>query len=409
MILSKLAATSSRLAKEAVLRDHSGDEMSRKMFRYAYDPDMMYFQRFDDVDWGNLGVPRPSMFEVLDLLRTRTVTGNTARNSVEHYASQYGDLIKLICNKDLDCGVTETTLNNVYGKGFIPTFSVQLATDVSIEKVRLPCLAQLKYNGTRVVTLIDSKGHSRLFTRSGKEFSYPKLQDEIARGELRNTMLDGELCFGDSCGHDHSKVSGIVNSSIKGTPIPSHHDLSYHVFDAMAHFSFYSQNCTNPYSARLNTARHLVKDIASCMVHIADSREVKTLEQVQELFQQRLAAGYEGLILKHEDHMYEFKRSKVWVKMKAEKTVTLVCKSIQPGEGKYSGGIGALVCHGVTEGKDVTVKVGSGLSDEDRMHTEEHEFLNKPIDVLYNTVIQDGKTGLWSLFLPRYICVRGDM
>lgn len=408
MILKELNISRGSTHKEMVLRGRCSN-LDKKMFQYAYDPGKMYYQKFSDegIDWDFMEEPYADMFHVLDRLITRDVTGNAARQLVERYAADHGDLIKLICNKDLDCGVNETTLNKVFGKGFIPTFDVQLATDVPIEKVRMPCVAQLKYNGTRVIALLDSSGSSRLFTRNGKEFKYPKLQHELERSEHCNYMIDGELCFGDSQGQDHTKVSGIVNSAIKGTPIPSSHDLNYHVFDAMFGTEFSSQSCRIVYGDRIRMVKDFVHVSASCMVHVARTYELNTHFELRALFEARLAEGYEGLILKHWDHRYEFKRSKVWIKLKAEETVDLKCIAVEPGTGKYQGKIGALYCVGRAHGKDVEVKVGSGLSDFDRSRPDDI-YLSNTIEVKYNTVIQDKATGSWSLFLPVFIVVRMD-
>ena len=69
--------------------------------------------------------------------------------------------------------------------------------------------------------------------------------------------------------------------------------------------------------------------------------------------------------------------------------------------------IGKLKCQGIVEGKEVTVNVGSGLADLQR-GLPETEFLFRTIEVKYNAVIIDSRTGEYSLFLPRFIMVRLD-
>lgn len=410
IILHALRTTGSTLAKEDLLRHAS--ENDKKIFKLAYDPDKMFYQKFSEIEWATVSEPDDSMFILLEMLTRRRITGAQARSMVQDHAETYGDLIKLICNKDLDVGVSATTLNKVFGRGFVPKFLVQLAKEEDIKNVSLPITGQIKYNGTRVIAIVEP-GDSVLFkTRNGHSFKFPSLEKVILDTILYPTVseygciYDGELCFGDSQGENHARVSGIVNSAIKGTPIPDHLGLVFNTFDFMSKPEFDAAECHKTYRERYTNLHNSF--LPSKFMKVAETLEFTTTEQIQAKFSEVLANRYEGLILKSWDHKYTFKRSKDWIKLKAIKDATLEVLNIIPGEGKYEGMIGALQCDGTVEGKHVIVNVGSGLNDADRSMDPSH-FVGAKIDVKYNEVIANKNDNTFSLFLPRFITVRGDL
>ena len=79
-----------------------------------------------------------------------------------------------------------------------------------------------------------------------------------------------------------------------------------------------------------------------------------------------LKMGYEGLMIKPKNDLYECKRSHAWLKIKPFIEVTLKVISIQEGTGKHEGKLGAFTVQGTDDGKFFSLSVGSGLTDEDR-------------------------------------------
>lgn len=181
----------------------------------------------------------------------------------------------------------------------------------------------------------------------------------------------------------------------------------FNVFDFMMLDDFNRAKCDVPYFFRLTEAKAVVSNVAHPQVKMAATYKVESPAEVNSLFSEVLANKQEGLILKSDKHRYSFKRSADWVKLKDILTVDLQCVDIQEGTGKYEGMIGALVCEGYVDGKFIKVNVGSGLSDCQR---SDHwsEYISHTIEVKYNTVIQDSITKEYSLFLPRFVCVRFD-
>lgn len=408
-IITRLRAVTSTLQKQDILEKYA-TEVDKKVFQRTYNL-TAYGLHFDYIDYKNLGQANDELFHILNGLASKALTGNTARNRVIDFAEEYGDLIKLICNKDLDCGISSTTLNNVFGKNFIPTFNIQLAKEEDINKIEFPILAQLKYNGARVCAFIEN-GEVLLKSRGGHSFSFPALENVLMELPF-NIMLDGELTIGDSCNEDHTAVSGMVNSAIKGTPINDLR-LVYNIFDFMPVQEFYNQKCLNVYHDRLKNVMRVIdildnKSILrypNIKVINAITTEVANKEDLVQIYETLVARGYEGLILKKKDSKYTFKKNKTWIKMKAVETADLTCVGYEEGKDKYEGLIGSLTCEGVINGVKIKVNV-AGLTDVER-NVDPQYYIGKTIEVKYNKIIANKDNGTMSLFLPRFVCVRRD-
>lgn len=406
MIIHDLKATTKRIDKEAILNKATED--SKSIFYYAYNPFLRYNLKFSDIRINTVQDFKMQDEDILLRLIDRSITGNEAREAVEYYCAEYGDLVKLICNKDLDCGVNAKTLLKLFGDAFIPSYDVQLATVVPIDKIKMPCIAQLKYNGTRVLAEIDKVGEVIFRTLNGNEFYSPKLANTIKKSELTSIVLDGELCFGDSQNSNHAKVSGLVNSSMKTGKHIDNDDLVFNVFNCLDLVEFEAKYCDDIYETRLGSVTHIVNDlIKDNRVQIAKTYACNNVKDLQKLFDYMLANGYEGLIVNDLiKDKYDFKRSKLWCKLKAEDTADLLCTGVTDGLGRFEYAIGSLICEGVVKGKKVTVGVGSGFSDNDRFINRDN-YIGKIIEVKYNDVIKS-EDGSYSLFLPVYICTRLD-
>ena len=119
-----------------------------------------------------------------------------------------------------------------------------------------------------------------------------------------------------------------------------------------------------------------------------------------------IAGGYEGIMLKDPEAGYKCKRSVAWLKLKPFIEVSLTVVATEEGTGRNVGKMGALVCEGVDDGKDIRVNVGSGFSDQQR-----DDFWNCRVDGQIVEVRADAITqnqdGTYSLRFPRFKSFRG--
>ncbi len=272
--------------------------------------------------------------------------------------------------------------------------------DVLLDKLKFPLWAQLKYDGVRLITIIEN-GKVSFTTFNNNIVPLPHLENKVK--VLNNIILDGEIVLHSGVKIYRTTVSGMINSAMHGGQI-NESILNYILFDTMSIKDFNKKSCNEPYKQRYEK---VIEIAIRTRLITARNTTVYSIKEVEKLTEHMYKDGYEGLILKPPMHMYKFGRSNDWAKIKEVKTTDLKCISVKEGTGKYECMIGALLCEGLVEGKNVKVFVGSGLSDAQRA-LPLNTYLGKTIEVKYNTVTQDSNTSQWSLFLPRFVCIRFD-
>jgi len=352
-----------------------------------------------------LGEPTKEMYTLLDsILDGTTARGLIARNKVENFAAEHGDLIKLVINKDLRCGVSAALFNSVH-LGSIDQFKVQLAKEVPVIDLKYPMLAQLKYDGVRLIAL-NKGGCVTFYTRNGNEVNLPSLKAILEDAPFTNYAMDGEITLVTGKQEDRTKISGMINSAMHGGIIDES-NVRFNAFDFMALSDWEAAKCNELYSMRFKALNEILSYMRSENFIPATTVTLANAEDANEYYQEVLEEGYEGLVLKSENHLYSFKRSKDWVKVKETKEADLKCIGWNEGTGKLQGLIGALICKGTVEDKEVYVKV-AGLTMMAACADPEINYVGHTIEVKYNAVIQDSITDEYSLFLPRFSRVRFD-
>ena len=123
---------------------------------------------------------------------------------------------------------------------------------------------------------------------------------------------------------------------------------------------------------------------------------------------QAVAGGYEGIMIKDPRAPYECKRTTAWLKLKPFIEVSLEVADVEEGTGRNVGKLGALVCSGTDDGREIVVNVGSGFSDSDRdsFWTSRSRVLGQIVEVRADAVTQN-QDGTYSLRFPRFLRFRG--
>ena len=141
-IFEDLAATASRLEKEAILAKHKDNENLKLAVKLALDPFINFYIRKipkyepntfpigDNLDW--------AMDQLVTMLASRKVTGNNAIEHLQYVLENITDdnalVIERIIKKDLRCGVSEATVNKIW-KDHIPTYPVMLCSQYEQKNV----------------------------------------------------------------------------------------------------------------------------------------------------------------------------------------------------------------------------------------------------------------------------------
>lgn len=425
-IFETLAADSSRNFKINFLYQHSDNELLKRVIFLALDPFTQFYIR-KIPKYEQLGNHSYSLAEAIDdlkLFSSRQLTGNAAIGKLQAMLSvlsvEDAKVIERIIQKDLKCGVSDSTVNAVW-PGLIHEYPCMLASGYEqklIDKIEYPAIAQLKSDGMRFNAIV--QGNSVEFrTRNGKEIVISETGFVDSFVHLRNfygedMVFDGELLCMDESNNQYMNRqggNGILNKAVKGTISAEEvARIRGTVWDAIPLKDFKQDVYKEQYKDRFAKLSNAVSDYknnspVSFFVSLTPSQKVYSLEEAQELFQQYLAEGQEGIILKSADGIWENKRSKKQIKFKGELECDLKITGIEEGTGKYKGYLGAIICE--SSDSIVQVRVGSGMTEDQRKTYFTSELIGKIVAVKYNARIKNAK-GEESLFLPIFLEVRED-
>ena len=418
-VFEQLAANAGRNFKIDLLKKHKDDVLLERVIFLALDPFTQFYIRkipqYDQVyrmtftlEWA---------LDELSKLSSREVTGNAAIQHLTYVLSSLtpdnAAVIERIIQKDLKCGVSEATVNAVW-PGLIHEYPCMLASAYDqklIDKITFPAYVQLKLDGMRFNAIVRN-GAVEFRSRNGKEiqiadpmFALPF----IAMADGSDIVFDGELLCRDANGNvmDRKTGNGILNKAVKGTQSLTEGQLvCAQLWDVIPFDTFNKGKGDLPYSKRFADLIRLQSRAKDHRVSVVETETVHNIDQARELFEQYLADGQEGIILKTKDMIWENKRSKHQIKFKQVVENELRVVDFQWGTGKNTGLMGALVCE--SEDGVVKVNVGTGFNDEQRAAITPENIVGSIITVAYNAVIDDKSTGCYSLFLPRFVEIRLD-
>jgi len=423
-----LEASNSRLHKEGVIEKALVaarlGSASAECFLYncylAYNPYFTYNvkQVAETEGYEYRENPWVAFWGLCESLRTRTITGNKAREAIEILSErfdseQWNGLCRRVLIKDLRCGITITTLNKMLGNSEwkIPTFDVQLATDSKghPNKLRGICRLEPKLDGVRTIAIAYRNGTVMLYSRNGKEFTnFPHIAEQVRAIAQKHRLnydlvLDGEIIgesFQQLMKHAHRKEH-VENSA------------DYYVFDIMRLDEFKEGHCNRNQHNRILALDALVNMSGCPNIHLVPSKIVdfskpSAHEVMTDYATQAVSDGYEGIMIKDMNAPYECRRNTFWMKWKPVITVDLEVVALEEGTGRNEGRLGALVCEGTDQGRNIRVNVGSGLSDSarDDIWNRRDSMLGMIVEIKADAVTQN-QDGSYSLRFPRFERFRG--
>ena len=427
-VITKLEQHNSRLDKETILFGAMGEGLDEffEGVTMALDP---------LVTFGVKQVPEKSENEVLsaqgcewkifkelaDKLIARELTGHAARDAIELVmstatAEQWNGFYRKILIKDLRCGVSEKTVNKVakrfnakgQTKYVIPTFTCALAHDSANHEKKMSGKKQIevKLDGVRVITIIQGD-KVEMFSRNGKQFhNFEHIIAEIKevlkeKPAPYDIVLDGEVMsanFQDLMKQVHRKSGGNADDAV------------LHLFDTIPLADFKQGGWDKPQSFRSLITKHWVEENQDVLKHVQalewEDVDLDTPEgekRFVELNKTAVDGGYEGVMIKDVEAPYECKRTHAWLKAKPFIEVTLEVMDVEIGTGRNEGRLGAFVCAGNDDGKDIKVNCGSGFSDSQRdsFWTDRSSIVGQLVEVRADAITQN-QDGTYSLRFPRF-------
>lgn len=425
--IHKMNASNSRLHKEATIEKAAaarqlGDKSAEWFIQgayLAYNPYLVYNIKKVPTTEGitNNENPFDEFRMLLGELSGRTLTGNEALGAVDAMSQRFdsdtwNNFCAPVIRKDLRVGATVKTFNKKLKGGSyeIPVFECQLATDSNKHTKKLTGVKyiQRKLDGVRVIAIC-RKGKCALYSRNGK----PLENFETIRRQIE----DVSLVIGNSLATQEFVLDGeVMSDSFQDLMKQVHRktdvqtdDAVFHIFDILHYGAFYNGVSLIKQRERLNTLNHIKYWVELQQnLTIEDHMQVDLSlgeghNQMQRYAEDCVAQGYEGIMIKDADAVYESKRSTSWMKWKPVITVDLEVVNVEEGTGRNKGRLGALVCQGIDDGREIFVNVGSGLTDGDRdaFWADRDSLLGHTVEIKADAITQN-QDGTYSLRFPRF-------
>jgi len=464
-IIKELSSESSTNGKIEILKKYKDNELLQNVLIYSYSPLFNYYIKKIDIDAKSIVSmdclnSLISIFSVLDDLNERKYTGNEAKDLLHeeiqllHFSDRV--VVKKIIERDLDCGINVKTINKVW-PNLIPSIPYMRCSLVDkLDRIKYPAIIQQKADGLFVNVVIKS-GDIKFFTRNGTEFDLNHIKNALKLIKWGDYVLHGELLV---YGPDNRELSrkegnGLINSLIKRNQTieslekkirsdispakiskiklelskkreeyketDSH--LKLVLWDSVPYEDWVKGEFNTQYSMRFHGMEKLIeygkiKFDNFTAIKLIESKEVNSIEEAMEFYEEQIKNGYEGAVLKNKDGNWKNHTSPNQIKLKGEKECELKIRGYEHGTGKYIGGIGAFICE--SSDRRVVVNVGSGLSDFERGFKRKDAsdsrkgiilrddfdcncYDNTIITVKYNELIESKTKDTYSLFLPRVV------
>ena len=418
-ILKAVADTASKNEKLAILKEHKDNKELKETIRLAYDPFTNFYIR-KIPEYKNIPAiaGRNTLTWALDALKglsSREYTGGEGidylNNILYLISPEDSSIIERVISRDLRCGFSESTANKVWPDliSVYPCMLCSTSDEKLLAKMKFPAYFQMKLDGMRFNAIVkDGKVEYR--SRNGKLLELFGILDEcfIKMASGGEMVYDGELLI---LGEDYKPLprqigNGMLQRAAKGKGTKKDVEMVACVlWDWIPLKTFKMNFDMTGYITRFEWLEKEVKEINSPRIQLVDTHIVNTMEEVQVLYKEYLAAGQEGGILKGMNAPWEDGRSRQQIKFKNELECDLLIVDWIEGQGQFEGKLGSLLL----ESKDgkIKVKVGSGLNVAQRTSIKK-DVIGKIAAIKYNTRISKKDGDVDSLFLPILIEIRED-
>jgi len=415
-IIKELESDNSRLFKEGVVENNLNNIDFQEGLSMCLDPLITFgVKQVPESEEDGDGLKWDDFKKDVDLLIEREKTGHAARDLIIDLMSsakkdQWNDWYRRILIKDLRCGVSEKTVNNVAKRMDlefkVPIFSCMLAHDGAKhpKKIKGDCLVEYKYDGVRVIAIVKN-GKATLYSRNGKIFhNFPHIENALSKSEYNNIVFDGEVMSDDF----QALMKQVYRKSGAQTD-----DAYLALFDILPLKEFNEGKSKLSSIERKEELNKLSKSFENAIklvdYEVINFDEKDGQDKFASMNKEALEKGFEGLMIKPNNNYYECKRSHAWLKIKPFIEVTLKIIDIQEGTGKHSGKLGAFHVEGDDDGKFFSLSVGSGLTDEERekFWASKDKLIGRLVEIRADAITQSIEGEHYSLRFPRFKNFRG--
>lgn len=343
------------------------DELRRLLY-LAYDPHVVFGITSKAIPvkrGGMVAEVDPNILEKIPAIKGRTAKINAILGATAWMTSAARQYILAALDKDLNIGIGIKTINKAL-QNTITDFQLQLAHKQTEERFNLAfndtdwVYYNLKIDGVRCKVEVRSKDDIRFFSRYGKEmeeFLVENIRYEIQKYYyiLAGKQLDCEI-YSDQF-QRFMRIYRRKNVDLDSIYIRNSTRLA--IFDLI-------DMANQPLKERVDEMERLQSslDAARFIRFLPYHKVPKNYLQIGELARHHIRQGEEGIIVKHPNKSYEFKRSNYWLKFKNKETIDLKVIGYYEGEAntQFVGALGGLILD--YNGEEL--RCGSGFSEDER-------------------------------------------
>lgn len=334
------------------------------------------------------------LFDFLDEMDSKPGANKADKEMMACIASASTEkfiIVNKILRHKTDAGFTGKTIEKLY-PDLIPYFPYMRCKGVShLKNIVFPCFSQLKADG-----MYHEHLSKEFRTRNGKPLDFSLVPKENITNTLADYRLMGECLMMKEDGSgimDRRDGNAIINKAQhSGLSQEEANRIRFQYWDVDAGFADQI-----PYSERFKGVKALTGGM--CI----ESRIVNNMEEAWKHYDEVRALDLEGTILKNFDGLWKDGDSSDQIKLKAVLAAELVVVDTVPGEDKYEGMIGSLICESSCKG--LLTRVGMGLTDEDRVR---EDWVGKIVEVKFNEASKSKAKDTYALSHARLVEPRED-
>lgn len=427
-----LSQTTSNNDKVTILKLYRHNDEVKKLLFYMYNPYYQYFishanctKNWVDALGAHKDAPTDNyddIYELLDALRKRDITGYAAICLTNRFVTRDKDwdvdmqeTFWDIVDRDLKVRVGVSILNKAFGNDFLPTFDVALAQSyeggIKFD-ANSTWYASRKLDGVRCIAVVDDKGCPTFYSRQGNVFetleNTPLFREIVSNKSWRGKVLDGEICIMHDGVEDFQSTMKEIRRkdyTMKGA--------HYMVFDLLEADEFANGVGTTPLVDRIMNLHESFNTVGTGHMSIVSQMPVTSDEAFEKLQGEVIMHGWEGLMLRNGNAVYEGKRTKKLLKVKKFHDAEYKVLDVEMGTMRtvLNGSDVEIdvLSNIIIEHKGHKVSVGSGFSREERMQyfANPKDILNKIVTVQYFEETHNQQGGI-SLRFPTVKIVHGE-
>lgn len=239
----------------------------------------------------------------------------------------------------------------------------------SADKIKYPAAAQPKLDGIRCIAIVKD-GACTLWSRTRKPItSVPHIIEEIeAVFGHKDIVLDGEL-YNHAFKSDFEKIVSLVRQEDPGEGFEL---VQYHIYDQVSNDYF---------EDRYDKLTEMMEMQETVYITLVPTVEVENEEHVMARFDQAIAMGFEGVMIRNSKSPYVNKRSTDLLKVKEFQDDEFDIIGIEEGRGKLAGHA-IFVC--MNEAGSTFLAKMKGETSRLKKYFEDHSlWIGKKLTVQY--------------------------